>query len=338
MKFLRKIVVTVKNSSTKIGDHIGIYANLTVGVALIAGANAFAMAYIPIALLSVSIASAGTFIGTFVCANALMRRRRQDISEEVELEVSSKSEIEKLKRERDEAQGRAQKLREENTHLRQQGMNVIEFNPELKLTFLSMNYKKYDFYEEILECSCGKKGKFCDDDPYERKYQGVYYVEGTLEYEIDLAGLKVIQEGNVLIFCGEILPTAKALWPKKKSVLLKQETLKTWDFDKNKYGNRGELEVHLIKDKINESSINCSPQKKQEERLRDSLTKSDAEYVKDFSKLAKRYLTDVFAMTGMEIRFDSQRKGCMTLPEFIGKWNAEAKRRQLEASEASAIF
>ena len=333
-----KLTGFFSNFFKKFLDSLGVYVGVAVGVALILGANGFALACVPIAVVAVPIASAGTLVGTLVCAKALFRLRKQDVAEEVNTEVESRLETERLRRERDEVQKENQKLKEENGHLRRQGMNAIEFNPELKLTFLSMNYKKYDFYEEVMDRSDGKKGTLSDDDPYETKYQGVYYIEGQLDYEIDLSKLNVVCEDNTLIFCGDIQLEVKPLLPKKKEVVLKQMETRVWDFKKGKSGNRGKEKKCHIEDKKNESASGCEPQKKQEERLNESLTQSSDDYVKNFEGLAKKYLENIFKMTGMEIQFNRQKKGSMSLGEFIAQRNREIKAKKLEASDALAIL
>lgn len=333
-----KLTGFFSNFFKKFLDGLGVYVGLAVGVVLIIGANGFALACVPITVVAVPIASAGTLVGTLVCARALSRLQKQDIAEGVKSEVDSALKLERLQRECDDAQKENQKLKEENGHLRRQGMNAIELNPELKLTFLSMNYKKYDFYEEVMDSSAGADGIISDDDPYETKYRGVYYIEGKLDYEIDLSKLKVVCEDNTLIFCGEIQPEMKALWPKKKDVVLKQVETRVWDFKKGKNQNRGKEKTCHIEDKKNESSSGCAPQKKQEERLQESLTRSNADYVKNFEGLAKKYLENIFKMTGMEVQFDRQKKGSMSLGEFIAQRNREVKAKKLEASDGLAIL
>lgn len=329
MKSLRRIASAINCTSSKIWNRLDAFTELAVGVALIVGANGFALAYIPITFLAVPVASAGTLVGTFVFANALSRQKKQHISEEVQ----SMLETEKLKQELNDTNEEVLHLRTENDHLKRQGMNAIEINPELKLTFLSMKYNKWDFCEEVIEQSPGKHG-WIDDNPYEVKYQGIYYIEGKIDYEIDLSKLRVAQEGNTLIFCGEIKPNSTPRMTDVEEIVLKQERRTTWDFDKGKFKNRGDKIETVITDKIGESHIDSPAHQAHRNRLRESLKKSDADYVKNFQKLAQMYLENIFKMTGMRIRFDENRKGDLSLSDFIDRRNTEVR---LAHSEGSAI-
>ncbi len=329
MKFLGKIVSSVKIRTAKAWNHLGSFTELAVGVALIAGVNGFSLAYIPITVLAVPVASAGTFVGTFLCANALSRHKKQCVSEEVQ----SALETEKLRQKLNDTNEEVSQLRTENDRLKRQGMNAIEINPELKLTFLSMRYNKWDFCEDVVEESSGKSG-WIDDDPYEVKYQGIYHIEGTIDYEIDLSKLRVAQEGNTLIFCGEIKPESAPRMTDVEEIVLKQEKRTTWDFEEGKFKNRGDKIETVITDKIGESHIDSPAHRAHRDRLRESLKKSDADYVKNFQKLAQMYLENIFKMTGMRISFDEKRKGDLSLSDFIDRRNTDVR---LAHSEGSAI-
>lgn len=329
MRVMAKINAILRNCVGKIWNSLGTYSSLAFGVVLIAGANGFSLAYIPITFLAVPVASAGTLVGTFVCANALSRHKKQRDSEEVQ----SALETEKLRQKLNDTNEEVSQLRTENDHLKRQGMNAIEINPELKLTFLSMKYKKWDFCEVPVEESSGKSG-LIDDDPYEVKYQGIYYIEGKIDYEIDLSKLRVAQEGNTLIFCGEIKPESTPRMTDVEEIVLKQERRTTWDFEKGKFKNRGDKIKTVITDKIGESHIDSPAHRAHRDRLRESLKKSDADYVKNFQKLAQMYLENIFKMTGMRISFDEKRKGELSLSDFIDRRNTEVR---LAHSEGSAI-
>lgn len=310
---------------------LGVFAGLALGVALISGANGFALVYVPTKFLAVPVASAGTLIGTFICARALLARRKQEIDSEVKDGVEARLDRERLVRERDDALRDNARLIKENHDLMSQGMNHIKIKPELKLAFLSMDYEKCSFHEEVIEKSSGERGVFSDDDPKEVKYQGVYCIKGTLEYEIDLASLKVAREGNTIIFCGDISPKAKPLMPTEEKYLLKQEVTRVWDYDEEKEDHRGEEKEakKAIRDVLDRSMECDDVQKEHVSKVKASLTKSEADYVKNFRKLAEQYLENIFKMTGLEVRFDPKRDSPQTLPEFIAEWNKDSEKSVL---------
>lgn len=104
MKFLNKVTDTVQRGVGKIWNSLGTYSSLAFGVVLIAGANGFSLAYIPITFLAVPVASAGTLVGTLLISKTFFNKKNGNEEVLKEAKEEGKREAEQERKLQDNAQ------------------------------------------------------------------------------------------------------------------------------------------------------------------------------------------------------------------------------------------
>lgn len=316
MSFLKKSIVSIFHRNSEIWKRIGVFTELTIGIVLIAGANGFALAYIPITFLAVPVASLGTLIGTFVLGNMFASWRKEtcekklkeereagkrDAEQERLLRDNEKT-IERITQDRDRYKSRCE-------HLERMGASITSFNPTLKIVLWNEEYHMTDFKEDS-RFVCGKSnGVFKrDDNPISEKVQSVVRLKGTRHYCLDLEKLKVRCLHNRLYFpedltlCFDVLEEGQT-----SKQLLWQRVRREWDQDEEleneeKYSEKGKLEKTTVEDLKSDRGVALNSEHIEEVKIMLGNTRRG-----DLQHLAQQRIRDLFSITGYKIIFDEKK-------------------------------
>ncbi|MBQ7694244.1 MAG: hypothetical protein IJT50_03885 [Lentisphaeria bacterium] len=189
---------------------------LLLGIAIMAAAIVVAVHMAPLALLAIAVAVAGTFIGTFIIAGALRRFSPSVVS-------SVSSELEKLKKEKTDAESKLNEELSKNEQLerslkskekecstleRRLSMfaNVTKIQPELKLEAGKFSFDITDFCEEKIPGEKdGTPQKHLLSGHYHQVrdfYRGVYKYSGELHLAADLAKINIYETDDEITIYG----------------------------------------------------------------------------------------------------------------------------------------
>ncbi len=317
---MSKLSLKIINKFSSAWGKLGTFATIATGILIITGANCLALVYVPTKFLAIPVASAGTLVGTFVCAVAFLKLKGQVKNEEIEEALVNKRKIEDLEKACSEKDNKIKSL-EQNLN-NQNGMGAfVKYTPSLKLTFLEVDYDITRYFEKEINRVEGKKGvcKLSDTNPEQHDFCAVYNKKGKMEYEIDLEKINAVIEDGKLIICGPLKVEPKTVQKQgslgSESFLLRVVKKQEWDFDKSKPNFRGKHEKEVYK--TLEKEISRDKQEELEKEIKDEVSGDLVNVGNDqgaqFTALGKEYLKCIACGMNLQIEFDEKRTEAQTL-------------------------